>query len=188
MTFADPKWAQRARLLRQHGMSVPDTVRHSSPTVVFESYPELGFNYRMTDIQAAMGRVQLERLPHLLERRRQQVAWYRQRLVNLPLQWQAQPDWARSNWQSLAVRLPAGQQQRSWMQELLDLGVSTRRGIMCAHRESAYPEGSWRGHSLLQSERAQDEVVLLPLYHELSETEMERVARALEAVCQCSRS
>lgn len=188
MTFANSDWAQRARLLRQHAMSVPDTVRHSSPTVVFESYPEVGYNYRMTDIQAAMGRVQLERLPLLLERRRQQVGWYRQRLAHLSLEWQTQPDWARSNWQSLAVRLPAGQSQRIWMQELLDRGVSTRRGIMCAHREAAYPAGSWRGASLLQSERAQDEVILLPLYHELSEAEMEKVAQALEAVCPCFQS
>lgn len=188
MTFANSDWARRARLLRQHAMSVPDTVRHTSPTVVFESYPEVGYNYRMTDIQAAMGRVQLERLPLLLERRRQQVLWYRQRLAHLPLQWQKQPDWARSNWQSLAVRLPTGQSQRTWMQGLLDQGVSTRRGIMCAHREAAYPAGSWRGNSLLQSERAQDEVVLLPLYHELSEAEMEKVAQALEAVCPCFQS
>lgn len=188
MTFANSQWAQRARLLRQHAMSVPDTVRHASPTVVFESYPEVGFNYRLTDIQAAMGRVQLERLPDLLEHRRQQVRWYRERLAALPIQWQTQPDWARSNWQSLAIRLPVGQQQRRWMQELLDRGVSTRRGIMCAHREAAYPQGSWRGDSLVQSERAQDEVLLLPLYHELSEVEMEQVAQALEAVCQCFRS
>src|SRR4029077_7749671 len=46
----------RLRLLRQHGMSVPDTVRHASAEVVFESYPVLGFNYRLTDIQAAIGR------------------------------------------------------------------------------------------------------------------------------------
>ena len=51
------------RLWRQHGMSVPDTVRHGSATVIFEDYPVRGYNYRMTDMQAAIGREQLKRLP-----------------------------------------------------------------------------------------------------------------------------
>jgi dTDP-4-amino-4,6-dideoxygalactose transaminase len=184
LTLARADWAERARRLRQHSMSVPDTVRHASPQLIQESYPELGYNFRLTDIQAAVGRVQLSRLPRLLERRRQQVDWYRRRLASLPLAWQRQPAWARSNWQSLAVRLPEGQSQRKWMQQLLDDGISTRRGIMCAHREAAYPPASWRGGSLLQSEKAQDEVILLPLFHDLSEEQRERVAEGLEKCCR----
>ena len=106
------------------------------------------------------------------------MEWYRERLAGTPLSWQRQPPWARSNWQSLAVRLPQGQSQQDWMQRLLDGGVSSRRGIMCAHREAAYPPGSWRGASLLESERAQDEVILLPLFHDLSQDQMEKVAEA----------
>jgi len=184
LTTPHAAWVERARRLRQHGMSVPDTVRHSSRQVVQESYSELGYNFRMTDIQAAVGRVQLGRLPALLQQRRQQVEWYHRRLADLPLQWQHQPEWAKSNWQSLAVRLPQGVDQKCFMQELLDRGVSTRRGIMCAHREPAYPPGSWRGGPLLQSEQAQDQVVLLPLYHELTEEQMERVAQAVTECCR----
>ncbi|MGH9496442.1 MAG: DegT/DnrJ/EryC1/StrS family aminotransferase, partial [Candidatus Sulfotelmatobacter sp.] len=66
LTTADREMDHKFRLWRQHGMSVPDTVRHASPNVVFESYPELGFNYRMTDIQAAVGREQLKRLPEAI--------------------------------------------------------------------------------------------------------------------------
>ena len=69
LTTRDPELDRRFRLLRQHGMSVPDTVRHAAKSVVFEDYPVVGFNYRMTDIQAAVGRVQLRRLPGLLARR-----------------------------------------------------------------------------------------------------------------------
>lgn len=181
LTLAREDWAERARRLRQHAMDVSDTVRHHSSTVVRETYTELGYNFRLTDIQAAMGRVQLERLPLLLARRHQQVAWYRQRLAELPLTFQQQPEWARSNWQSLAVRLPEGADQVEWMQRLLDAGVSTRRGIMCAHREPAYPAGTWRGGPLPQSEAAQDQVLLLPLYHGLSDPQMETVAEALES-------
>src|SRR5262249_37561921 len=53
ITTTNAEWDAACRLLRQHGMSVPDTVRHGSSSVIFESYPILGYNYRMTDIQAA---------------------------------------------------------------------------------------------------------------------------------------
>ena len=70
LTTSNPEFDRKFRLCRQHGMSVPDTVRHGSPQVIFEDYLVVGFNYRMTDIQAAVGRKQLERLPDLVARRR----------------------------------------------------------------------------------------------------------------------
>lgn len=176
LTMANEEWAERARRLRQHAMSLPDTARHGATRVVREHYDEIGYNFRMTDIQAAVGRAQLRRLPALLARRRQQVEWFHQRLSGFG--WQHQPGWARSNWQSLALRLPPGADQARFMQNLLDRGVASKTGIMCAHREAAYP-GPWS--DLEQSERAQDEFVLLPLYHEMSEEQMEKVA---QAVCQ----
>src|SRR5678815_5239703 len=72
------------RLLRQHGMSVSDTVRHASTDVVFEEYPVTGFNYRMTDIQAAIGREQLSRLPEIVSRRRALASRYGERLRGIP--------------------------------------------------------------------------------------------------------
>jgi perosamine synthetase len=177
LTMHNPEWAERARRLRQHSMSLSDLARHGSSQVTFESYPEVGYNFRMTDVQAAIGRVQLQKLPALLERRRAQVQWYKDRLA---LDWQRQPDWARSNWQSLGFRLPPGRPQAEVMQQLLEAGVSTRRGIMCAHREAAYPAGSWAGGPLPESERTQDEVLLLPLFHDLTEVDMEKVAAAVE--------
>ena len=62
ITTANPEFDRKFRLWRQHSMSVPDTVRHGAREVIFESYPEVGFNFRMTDMQAAVGRVQLTRL------------------------------------------------------------------------------------------------------------------------------
>jgi dTDP-4-amino-4,6-dideoxygalactose transaminase len=56
ITTPHADWNAKFKLLRQHGMSVPDTVRHGSNRVIFESHPVLGYNYRMTDIQAAVGR------------------------------------------------------------------------------------------------------------------------------------
>jgi perosamine synthetase len=170
----------RVRLLRQHGMGVPDTVRHASPHVVFEQYSTLGFNYRLTDIQAAIGREQLARLDGLVARRRELAARYTAALAGVAgVVVPCEPEWARTNWQTYAVRL-ATADQRQVMQRMLDDGVSTRRGVMNAHREGAYPAGTWRAPGpLTRSERAQDTAVMLPLYHDMTVDEQDRVVASL---------
>lgn len=174
------------RLLRQHGMSVPDTVRHSSTEVLFEEYPVVGFNYRMTDIQAAIGREQLKRLPDLLERRRELARRYTAALDQVPgIVVPREPEWARTNWQTYAVRLGPALDQRTVMQHLLDAGIATRRGVMNVHREHSYPSATWRAAGpLVQSELAQDTVIALPLFHQMSEREQDDVIDALR--CEAS--
>jgi len=204
LTTNDATLDHRFRLLRQHGMSVPDAVRHASPSVVFEDYPELGFNYRMTDIQAAVGREQLRRLPAMVARRRELAARYTANLANIPgVCAPFEPDWARSNWQSYAIRLAAGIDQRTIMQRMLDAGVSTRRGVMNAHREAAYPLASWRcGASLTacecggrggcaclrHGEELQDSTIVLPLYHQMTEGVQDTVIDAVRAAIGAIRS
>jgi dTDP-4-amino-4,6-dideoxygalactose transaminase len=183
LTTSSAEIDARFRLLRQHGMSVPDAVRHTSPQVIFEDYPVVGFNYRMTDIQAAIGREQLKRLSAIVSRRRYLAVRYHERLepmetVTAP----PEPQWARSNWQSFAVRLADGLDQRTVMQRMLDAGVSTRRGVMNAHREAAYPPGTWRAAGPLRSsEKAQETSIVLPLYHQMTEQDQDRVVEALSA-------
>ena len=110
LTTRDADLDAQFRLLRQHGMSVPDTVRHASSEVIFEEYPVVGFNYRMTDIQAAIGREQLKRLPALVARRRELAARVSDRRCGaVPgVAPTPEPEWARTNWQSYAVRLREG--------------------------------------------------------------------------------
>jgi dTDP-4-amino-4,6-dideoxygalactose transaminase len=162
ITTKNRDWDAKFRLWRQHSMSVSDTVRHSANSVIFESYPEIGFNYRMTDVQAAIGREQLKRLPDLVSARREKAAVYQSLLGDIPgLMLPKEPSWARSNWQSYCVRLPEGVDQRLVMQSLLNDGIATRRGIMCSHREPAYAKESWGAiGTLVESERAQDQCVL----------------------------
>ena len=194
LTTRNPDWDQRFRLLRQHCMSVPDTTRHGSAQVIFETYPELGFNYRMTDIQAAVGCEQLKRLPEIVARRRELAARYQALLAAMPgLGVPVEPDWARSNWQSFCIRLPDGCDQRQVMQSMLDAGVATRRGIMCSHREAAYPPGTWSCgvepgececatdccQRLRRSEEAQDRTLILPLFPQMSFEQQDQVVAAL---------
>jgi len=179
LTTSDPEIDSKLRLWRQHSMSVTDTVRHGSRQVIFENYLDVGFNYRMTDIQAAIGRKQLVRLADLVARRRALVARYNDLLrdiegLRLPLEM----SWARSNWQSYCVQLPDRFDQMTVMQNLLDQGIATRRGIMCAHREAPYQNEEQR-HDLRQSEFAQDRSILLPIYAQMTEDDLELVARSV---------
>lgn len=179
ITTADAEWDSRFRLMRHHGMSVPDTVRHDAKQVTFESYPVLGYNYRMTDIQAAIGREQLKRVPDAVRLRRLAVQRYRELLADMPgVRLPDEPKWARSNWQSFCVRIPDSCDQRGVMQTMLDLGIATRRGIMCTHREAAY-KGFPSRHPLSLSESAQDHCILVPLYPQMTEDEQRRVVEAL---------
>ena len=184
LTTSSPELDRSFKLLRQHGMTVPDSVRHISPRVIFEDYLEVGFNYRMTDVQAAVGRKQLQRLRELVARRRAHASRYADLLGNIEgLRLPAEPEWARSNWQSYCVRLPDYVDQKEVMQRLLDKGIATRRGIMCAHREEPYANGKQR-HDLRQSELAQDQSILLPIYAQMTEDHLASVADALRTALQ----
>lgn len=183
LTTRDPALDAKFRLLRQHGMSVTDAVRHNSAQVIFETYDEVGYNYRMTDIQAAVGIEQLKRLPGLVDERRRLAARYDAALAAIDgLGIPREPNWARTNWQTYAVRLPDRSDQRAVLQSLLDDGISARRGIMCAHREKAYADLPLR-FDLPVSEAAQDRTIALPLYPGISDADQDRVVAALAKAC-----
>ncbi|WP_422072366.1 DegT/DnrJ/EryC1/StrS family aminotransferase [Tranquillimonas rosea] len=168
------------RLRRQHGMSVSDTKRHASASVVFETYPVRGYNYRMTDIQAAIGRAQLQRLPEIVARRRELADRYHAATEAMPgLTPPVEPSWARSNWQSYCVSLARGVDQKKLMQRMLDRGVATRRGIMNVHLEGAY-SGLDLTHALSRSEMARDRCILLPLYAQMTDEEQDKVLTVLQ--------
>ena len=195
VTTNNAEWDERLRRLRQHGMTVSDTVRHSAQSVVFESYETLGYNYRLTDIQAAVGRRQLQRLPEIIRRRRSLAAQYAEQLIGIEgLGLPHEPAWARGNWQTYCIRLPEGCDQQEVMQRMLEEGVATRRGIMCAHREPAYPPDTWACGGptpcdctsacprLVESERAQDTTIAIPLFQQMTDSEQEQVVSVLSKV------
>lgn len=156
------------RLLRHHGMSVSDRVRHTADKIIFEEYIISGYNYRMTDIQAAIGIEQLKKLNALIKKRKELVEIYREGLKDID--WLVLPEeskYCRANWQSFQVMLredgPLGRDEL--MQYLLDRGVSTRRGVMNAHQEPPYSSYRW---NLANSEKARDRCLLLPIFSSLS--------------------
>lgn len=156
----------RLKLLRQHGMSINDRVRHNSKTIVFEDHVEIGYNYRMTDIQAAIGIKQLEKLDWIVEERRKIARIYDEGLRDIEcLQLPTEADGFRGNFQSYSIYLKpeCPIDRNDLMGRLLEAGISTRRGIMTTHRETAYKEEAI-GVSLPISEDLHDNSIILPLF------------------------
>ncbi|HVZ01979.1 MAG TPA: DegT/DnrJ/EryC1/StrS family aminotransferase [Dongiaceae bacterium] len=183
ITTDDPDFAARLRRLRQHGMSVTDRERHAAGRVIFESYDEIGFNYRLTDIQAAIGREQLKRIPAMVAERRRLVDLYRVRLAAIPgVICPADRADTETNWQSFHVFLPAAADQHAVMESMLAAGVATRRCVMCAHLEPAYEASRARNvgnRSLANSEYAAAHGIVLPLFSGMSEADVATVCDAL---------
>ena len=182
ITCNDPELDKLFRLWRQHSMSVPDTVRHNAKEIIFEEYPALGFNFRMTDIQASIGIEQLKRLDGLVAERRRLAALYTELLADLPVIPPHQPEWARSNWQSYQILCP-DLPQKDIMQAMQDNGVATRRGIMNAHREKAYVDNEpcvLPRQGLPVCERIQDTGIILPLFPNMTEEQVRQVVDELK--------
>lgn len=176
--------ADRLRRLRQHAMTVSDLSRHNSSQVVAESYEEIGYNYRMTDLQAAIGIVQLQRLDQMLARRRWLASRYSERLSKYEwLLLPVEPPECHHNFQSYMVRLthdaPIGRDRL--MQELLNRGVATRRGVMAIHRESPYCHEGWDSR-LPQTNVAAETTIILPLFHTMREEDQDYVVDCLEQI------
>jgi perosamine synthetase len=178
----DEELAARLRRLREHGMDISAAQRHSSRQPVLEHYLEVGFNYRMTDIQAAVGLVQIAKLPRLIARRRDQAQRYQSLLAQIPgLQLIQEPDYGTTNYQSFWVMLPDGfpVTRDDLLRSLAGAGVSARRGIMAAHLEPAYAAQSHEPLPVTEQHTARS--LILPLFHDLTEAQQELVASVMVA-------
>jgi len=188
ITLNDSAIADRLRKLRAHAMDVSDLARHAAKDVVIESYPERGWNSRMTDMQAQLGLCQLEELDWILERRRALAERYSAAIAHIPsLEPPFEPDYAVRTWQSYCVRVngrsPVGRTEL--MRRLLQDGIPTRRGVMTIHEEAAYAAA---GVSLPHSEAAARDVVILPLFADMTAEQQDYVLErlAIHALAQAA--
>jgi len=182
LTTDDDALAARLRRLREHGMNVSAADRHAAGGNVVEQYIELGFNYRMTDIQAAVGLVQLARLDGLVDHRRRLAAEYHEMLANLPgVRAVTDPPYGRTNYQTFWVVLDEALSvsRNEVLAELARRGISARRGIMAAHLEPAY--SGYPSQPLPVTEQLTGRSLVLPLHHELTADEQRHVVDSLSA-------
>lgn len=178
LTTGDAELARRLRRLRQHGVQGADPV-HLEP----------GFNHRMSDMQAAIGRTQLARLDAALQRRRALAARLTRALADHPRLAAPEPRAdARWNWQSYPARLRRGgeAERDALLVALRERGVSARPGVTNAHQEPAYSERPelWAAGpgGLAVSESLRATTLLLPLFQAMTEAEVDRVEGALAAL------
>jgi len=180
LTTPHDDWADRARRLREHAMSVSAAARHASVLSSAEEYTEVGYNYRMTDLQAAVGLVQLGKLPEVVARRREIAATYAKHIGEIPgLRAVADPAWGTCNFQSFWVEVGPEYplDREGLLGRLAEADISARRGIMAAHRQPAY---AGTAHvALPMTERLTDNTLILPVFHQMSESEQGRVIDAL---------
>ena len=180
ITTDSPEMAERLRRFRHHGMSVSDLERHASQKIIIESYPELGYNYRMTDMQAALGIVQMQKLAEILKKRLDIADRYNKAFSEISsLRVPRIPEYALHNYQSywLEVLDKSRVSRNMLMQRLLEQGISSRRGIMAIHREPCYIGYKAK---LPETERITDKTIILPLYPSMTDDEVRHV---IECVC-----
>lgn len=175
ITTDNPELAEKLRRLRHHGMSVSDLERHKAQRVVIESYLEVGYNYRMTDMQAAMGMVQMRKLPEILKKRRDIAGRYNEAFSKIAcLRVPRVPEYAVHNYQSywLEILDNSPVNRNELMQKLLEKGVSSRRGIMAIHKEHCY---RMYNVTLPETERITSNTIILPLYPSMTDEEVQYV-------------
>jgi len=181
LTTNNKKYDNQFRLIRQHGMSISDIARHHAHKIVFEKYNTVGYNYRMTDIQAAIGIEQLKKLPGIITKRRQLARVYERELSRFPwIQTPRDTNYTRTNWQSYGVRVlrKAPISRNALMGLLFEKGIATRRGVMNAHQEEPYRKARF---VLKNSEAARDSVILMPLYSDMREGHIKNIAGIIQS-------
>ncbi|MBD7958557.1 DegT/DnrJ/EryC1/StrS family aminotransferase [Microbacterium sp. Sa4CUA7] len=181
LTTTRGDWAKRARHLREHAMSVSASDRHGAVLPPAEEYTEVGYNYRMTDLQAAVGLVQLRRLPLIVHRRRELAQRYRAALRDIPgLRAVADPDYGTGNVQSFWVEVMEEYptDRDGLLTALAEADISARRGIMASHRHAPYRHLA-SARMLPATERLTDRTLILPLFHTLSAAQQDRVISVL---------
>ena len=181
ITTDDDALADKARKLRAHAMSVSDLDRHKADRPIIEEYHELGFNYRMTDIQASIGLVQIRRLDELLRIRVEKAKRYDRELGRIGgLAVPSVPPYATHTYQSYCLRLTkdARVERDELMARLLRRGIATRRGVMASHLEQVYRDRVGRV-ALPVTEDASRTTMLIPLFAAMTDDEQTYVIESL---------
>lgn len=183
ITTNNEAFYNRMKLLRQHGMSVNAGERHSSNKIIFEDHLEVAYNYRLTDIQAAVGIQQLAKLDWIIEERRKIADSYLKAFEDISfIRLPKEEDGNFTNWQSFSIYIKPNSpiKRNDLMQALLDVGIASRRGVMTSHRETAY-KTSASATSLPASEDACDNSIIIPLYVPMSSEDVATVIRGFRS-------
>lgn len=184
VTTNDPKVAEQVEMLRSHGANVSDYARHGAGKVIIEEYPILGYNFRMTDIQGAIGVEQMKKLDRILQRRVELGERYNAAFSDLDfIETPYEPPYAKHTYQSYCLRVAhnSPKTRDEIMSEMQAAGIATRRGVMASHLEPFYVNKYGRV-SLPVTEASTHDTVLLPIYAQMTEQEQDTVIKTLRKI------
>jgi len=179
LTTNDPELAERLALLRTHGITRdPQHMTAASDGPWYYEQVELGFNYRLTDLQAALGESQMRRLPEFLDRRRQLVRRYRELLADFPLTLPAADADADSAWHLFVVRVAAAQRRRVF-ESMRAAGIGVNVHYIPVHLQPDYRQLGFAPGQFPEAERYYQEALTLPLHAALTDEQQDQVVAAL---------
>lgn len=181
ITTTNKNYYERLQRLRQHGMSVSDSARHVAKKVIFEDYREIGYNFRMTDIQAAIGIEQLKKIEWIIRKRRSIAAQYNKAFKDIAcLQLPQESTDYYFNYQTymLYLRQNCPISRDALIQKLLDVGIATRRGLMAIHTQIVYKK-NYKNIHLSVTEDLAERTISIPLYAQMRQREIDYVIKKI---------
>lgn len=162
--------SERLKRLRSHGMSKEKEK---------ETYRMLGFNYRLTDLQAAIGRAQLKKLDEILEKRKKlaerYTAYFSQSKTIIP---PFSPDYVKHTYQSYMVKLKNKKVRDQMSQQLTKNGIANKKGIMLIHKEPLYLQ-LFPSLLLPVSEYIADTTLIIPFFPQMTKKEQNVILNSL---------
>ena len=172
--------------LRSHGITRdPNLMQGESHGAWYYQQLELGFNYRMTDIQAALGVSQMQRLDEFVNRRRFLAQRYNHLLQGFPLTLPWQHPETHSSWHLYVIRLNLGKlskTHRQLFEELRQSGIGVNLHYIPVHMQPYYQNLGFKQGDFLEAENYYQEAISIPLYYGLTEREQEQVTKALQEI------
>jgi dTDP-4-amino-4,6-dideoxygalactose transaminase len=188
VTTSDDQFAETMRMLRNHGASVSEEQRHLGPKpYILPDFNLLGFNYRMTDLQAAVGLVQLGKLDKFIEDRRQWADFYKRELADVEwLRTPLVPDSYAPGWQAYVCYVDqskAPMSRNQMMEILLSQGISTRPGTHAVHMLGVYKDRFGLKAADYPGARDCDAYSMaIPLHNRMTAEDYEYVVEALHKI------
>lgn len=178
-TTQDARLARAMELARSHGITRdPGEMTHAPDGPWYYQQITLGYNYRMTEMQAALGLSQMTRLEAFVARRRALAARYDRMLGNLPLVRPAPPDDVQSAWHLYVVRVDAAR-HKAVFEALRADGIGVNLHYIPVHTQPYYRAMGFTRGQFPQSEAYYAEAISIPLYAGLTDADQDKVVAAL---------
>lgn len=175
--------AEKMRSLRSHGICRDESaMTEPSHGAWYYQQLQLGFNYRMTDLQAALGLSQSSRLQQIVSQRRQIAANYQQLLVDLPIDLPIADDANLSSWHLYIIRLQDPLRRKAVFDQLRAAGIGVNVHYIPIHTQPYYQQLGFAKGDFPAAEQFYDQIISLPLFPELSLAEQQYIADKLKNI------